>query len=248
MIKRKQPRLSIFCEFHTFHGAWSRRVPSPILNFVFNDRLRRVVRMVDLSLDGQCVGVDLGCATGYFTQYLAQRLNGIMIGIEVSKYDLHTAKIGARLRALHENPTPGGNVEFVCADISHLPLKKNSVDLVLGVSVLEHLNDLEGTIKEIKDSLRKNGVLIAGYPIETSLFRALIRLFLPAGMTIRDPRILGKEQFEKNPDTHKQSFTTIRSLLQEHFLRIKREKSFFTVLSDQISWYECVKMKKVDRS
>jgi len=93
--------------------------------------------------------------------------------------------------------------------------------------------------------MKKDGILIAGYPIETSLFKALLRLFLPSGLVIRDPRIWGKEKFERSPETHKQSFTTIRDLLQKYFLKVQREKSFFTMLPDQISWYECVKMNKV---
>jgi ubiquinone/menaquinone biosynthesis C-methylase UbiE len=149
------------------------------------------------------------------------------------------------LGAFYEESTPRGTLEFIRSDITHLPFKKNSIDLVVCVSVLEHLNDLEGAIKEIENSMRKDGTLIAGYPIETSLFKALLRLFLPSGLIIRDSRILGKEKFERSPETHKQSFTTIRSLLQTHFLRMQREKSFFTMLPDPISWYECVKMNKV---
>jgi SAM-dependent methyltransferase len=200
--------------------------------------------MVDFSSDRKYVGLDVGCGRGYFTQYLAQRLNGIMIGIDVSIYDLRRAKIRARLRAYYEKPTSRGTVEFIRSDITHLPFKKDSIDLVVCVSVLEHINDLEGAIKEIKDSMRKKGSLIAGYPIETNLFKALLRLFLPSGLVFRDPRIWGKEKFERSPETHKQSFTTIRGLLQTHFLRVQREKSFFTMLPDQISWYECVKMNK----
>jgi 2-polyprenyl-3-methyl-5-hydroxy-6-metoxy-1,4-benzoquinol methylase len=134
--------------------------------------------------------------------------------------------------------------EFVCSDITHLPFRKDSIDLVVCASVLEHVNDLERVIKEINDLMSKNAILIAGYPIETGLFNALLRIFLPTGLAIRNPLILGKDEFERNPETHKQSFRTIRCLLQTHFLRVKREKSFFTMLPDQISWYECVKMSK----
>ena len=237
----KLGRLSVF--FELTKVRWRARAPNFAVSFLFNDRLRRVIQMIDFSSDRKCIGLDIGCGGGYLTQYLANRLNGIVIGIDVSRYDLCRAKIRARLRACYEKPTRA-TVELICSDITHLPFKKDSVDLVVAASVLEHINDLEGAIKEIKDSMRKNGILIAGYPIETSLFTALLKLFLPSGLRIRDPRILGKEQFEKSPETHKQSFTTIRGLLQKHFLRMYREKSFFTMLPDQISWYECVKMNK----
>jgi hypothetical protein len=91
----------------------------------------------------------------------------------------------------------------------------------------------------------KKGRLIAGYPIETRLFNALIKLIAPYSLIIRDPRILGEESFQKSPETHKQSFLTIRILLQEHFLMVQRKKLFFTIMPDSLSWYECVKMSKV---
>jgi ubiquinone/menaquinone biosynthesis C-methylase UbiE len=240
--KRKSSRLSVFFEFEKFHPR--AHLPNSVINFLFNDRLRRLAKMVDFSSDRKQVGLDVGCGTGYFTQYLAQRLNGIMIGIDVSIYDLCRAKVKARLRACHEKPTSHGTIEFIRCDITHLPFKKDSIDIVMCASVLEHINDLERAIKEIKDSMRKGGSLIAGYPIETRFFKALLRLFLPVGLEIRDPRIWGKEKFDRSPETHKQSFTTIRSLLQKHFLRVQREKSFFTMLPDQISWYESVRMIK----
>jgi SAM-dependent methyltransferase len=240
--RRKLSRLSVFFEFEQFYMP--AHLPNSAINFLFNDRLRRIVRLVDFSSDTKHVGLDVGCSRGYFTQYLAQRLNGIIIGIDVSRCDLCRAKIRARLRACYEKPTSRETVEFIRADITHLPFKKDSIDLVVCASVLEHINDLEGAITEIRDSMRKGGCLVAGYPIETSLFKVLLRLFAPVGLVIRDPRIWGKERFERSPETHKQSFTTIRGLLQKHFLRVQREKSFFTMLPDQISWYESVRMIK----
>jgi hypothetical protein len=92
--------------------------------------------------------------------------------------------------------------------------------------------------------MRQKGNLIAGYPIEGSIFMALLKIFLPLGLYVRDPRILGKERFESSPETHKQKFSDIRNSLQKLLIIKKREKSFFTFLPDQLSWYECVKMTK----
>jgi len=87
------------------------------------------------------MGLDIGCADGYLTQYLAQRLNGIMIGIDVSRYDLCRAKVRARLGTCYEKSTSHGTVELIRCDVTHLPFKKNSIDLVVCVSVLKHLNN-----------------------------------------------------------------------------------------------------------
>jgi ubiquinone/menaquinone biosynthesis C-methylase UbiE len=232
----KLSRLPFFFEFTNF--PMPARVPF-LVDFLQNERLRRLVQMIDFSSYRECIGLDIGCGCGYLTQYLAHRLNGILIGIDISRDYLLSAKIRTR----DEKPTLG-KIEFIHCDITHLPFRKDSIDLVVCASVLEHVNDLEGAVKEIKDSVRKRGSLIAGYPIETSLFKALLKLFAPYGLVIRDPRILGKEEFERSPETHKQSFTTIRSLLQKYFLKVQTKKFFFTMLPDQISWYECVKMNK----
>jgi SAM-dependent methyltransferase len=242
--RRKPSRLPVFFEFEKFYIP--AHLPNSAINFLFNDRLRRIVRMVDSFSDREYVGLDVGCSRGYFTEYLAQRLNGIMIGIDVSRYDLCRAKIRMRSRARCN--TSHGTVEFIRSDITHLPFKKDSIDIVVCASVLEHINDLERAIKEIRDSTREGGCLIAGYPIETSLFKAFLKLFVPVGLVIRDPRIWGKEKFERSPETHKQSFTTIRLLLQKYFFRVQREKSFFTMLPDQMSWYESVRMIKKSES
>jgi 2-polyprenyl-6-hydroxyphenyl methylase/3-demethylubiquinone-9 3-methyltransferase len=106
--------------------------------------------MIDFSSNRKCIGLDIGCDVGYLTRYLAHRLNGIMIGIDVSRDN----SLSAKIRARYEKPTLG-NIEFIHSDTTHLPFKKDSVDLVVCASVLEHVNDLEGAIKEIKDSMRK---------------------------------------------------------------------------------------------
>jgi 2-polyprenyl-3-methyl-5-hydroxy-6-metoxy-1,4-benzoquinol methylase len=243
--KKTEPRPSkpsFFFEFEKFYAP--SHMPSSVLNFLFNDRLRRIIKMMDFPSNKEYVILDEGCYRGYFTIYLAQRLSGIVIGTDVTRNNLHEAKIKARLRTCDEKNISRGTVEFVCSDINHLPFRKDSIDVVVSASVLEHLNDLEGAIEEIKNSMRNGGCLIAGYPIETNLFKFLLKLFFPVGLTVRDPRIWGKEKFDRSPDTHKQSFTTIRCLLQKYFLRVQREKSFFAILPDQLSWYESVRMIK----
>jgi SAM-dependent methyltransferase len=219
-------------------------VPPPLLNWLFNDRLRHVIKMVDFPPNTSCIGLDVGCTYGYLAQYLAERLNGSIIGVDVDLNDLYRAKIRAHLRALNEKSSSSGTVEFIRCSASYLPFKRDAFDLVTCVSVLEHIGDLEGTINEIKASMRENSCLIAGYPIETTLFKVLLKLFLPSGLAFRDPTILGKEKFESSPETHKQSFMTIRRVLKTHFSIAQRRKSFFTILPDQISWYECTKMNK----
>jgi ubiquinone/menaquinone biosynthesis C-methylase UbiE len=241
--EQKRESSSVFYELENFNYV-AANVPGPIINWLFNDRLRRVIKMVDFPSNINYVGLDVGCAHGYLTQYLAQRINGTVIGIDVDRNDLYRAKIRARLKARFDKSASGETIEYVRCNVNYLPFKRDSIDIVTSISVLEHINDLEGAIKEIRASMTKKGCLIAGYPMETKLFMAILKLFLPSGLSIRDPRIWGKEKFESAPETHKQSFKTIRGLLITYFSPVRREKSFFTILPDQISWYECIKVNK----
>lgn len=241
-VRRQKPDNLSFFEFEKFRMP--AHLPVSIINYVFNDRLRRLAKMVDFRRRGKHVGLDIGCGAGYFTRYLAERHGGIVVGMDVYMKSLSRAKIRTRLNACSEKPLTGGTLDFVCSTITHLPFRKDAIDLVFCASVLEHIKDLDVALGEIKFSMSKKGILIAGYPIEGSLFMTLLRLFLPTGLYIRDPRMMGRERFEKDPGTHKQKFANIRTLLQKHFVRVNREKLFFTFLPDQISWYECVRMSK----
>ena len=227
------------------HIYWRANAPNSMVNWLFNERLRRAFKMIAPS-NTKYVGLDVGCSRGYNTQHLSKRIKGIVIGVDVEKSGLYKAKVRANLRASKEkSDSSEAAIEYLCCEINHLPFKRGSIDLVLCVSVIEHLGDLEGAAKEIEVVLRRNGNLIVGYPIETRLFMTFLKLFIPNALPYRDPRLWGKG-FESSPQTHKQSYTTIRTVLSKHFSTIKREKSFFTALPDQISWYECVKMKKMN--
>jgi SAM-dependent methyltransferase len=203
-----------------------------------------MMQMVNISTGNEYICLDLGCSEGYLTKFLANRLKCTMIGVDISNHALRKAKMNARINLGYQASKPSVSIDFVCCDMSFLPFRENSIDQVVCMSVLEHSLDIATVVKEIADSIRGKGILVAGYPIETRLFNALLGMFLPSGLALRDPRILGKEEFDSRPETHKQSFTAIRRSLQKYFFVDQKEKSFFTFLPDQISWYEIAKLEK----
>ena len=223
------------------------RLPKSVINFLFNHRLKRVLRMIDYSVGIDYIGLDLGCYEGYLTQFLANQLRCRMIGADISKADLRRAKWKTRYNPRFTTCESSLSIDFVCCDMTHLPFRENSINLVVCVSVLEHAFKIKTVVKEIASSIVDKGILVAGYPIETRLFNAILGIFLPTGLVIRDPRIMGQAAFDSSPETHKQSFIAIRSLLQKYFIEEKRSKSFLTFLPDQMSWYETVKLKHKNR-
>ncbi len=167
-----------------------------------------------------------------------------MIGADISKVDLRRAKWKTRYDSGYQTYNSFVSIDFVCCDMTRLPFRENSINLVVCVSVLEHARNIKTVVTEIASSIVDKGVLVAGYPIETRLFNVILGIFMPTGLVIRDPRIMGQANFDSSPETHKQSFITIRSLLQRYFFVNKKAKSFFTFLPDQMSWYETVKLIK----
>ena len=187
--KRKKGELSVFQKFGTFDK-------NPVLNLLFNDRLRRIVRIIGSDTNEYRVGLEIGCGGGDLSRYLASQINGTVIGVDLSNAALYYAKSLTQMGALGH-----AKIEFVLADANHLPFKTNSFDLVVCVSVFEHIKELSGALKEIEKSMRNNANLVAGYPIEMKLFLLLVRLFTPEHMKIRDPKILGEEHFRRSPHT-----------------------------------------------
>ena len=183
--------------------------------------------------------LDLGCNRGYFTRVLSSK--AITIGLDVNKHVLVEAK-----RSIDRSMDD--NIGFILSDISFLPFRNDSFDVVICASVLEHIENLNSAIKQIKNIIKNNGILIAGYPIYRTFLRAMIRLLNPKGEIIMDPEkarvFFGNKNWKKEPGTHKQDFSSIRETLKRHFLLIKKDKIPLMILGDSLSVYECVKMLK----
>jgi len=80
---------------------------------------------------------DVGCATGLFGEYLKSiDFDGLYIGIDLSEERLKAAKHKAHASWI-----------LIQADAEHLPLRRNSVDLVACITVI-HLLDIRNAMKE----------------------------------------------------------------------------------------------------
>lgn len=154
-------------------------------------------------------------------------------GIDLDK----NAVVWAKRNAKH--------IDFICADICHLPFRNNSADVVVCASVLEYIEKTENAIKQIKFILKKDGILLVGYPIETKLLKAVITLYDKKQVRTWDPlRVMEYEKYRKHPHAHKQIFPVIRNSLTKHFSLLKKEKIPSKYFPDFFSIYECVKLIK----
>jgi len=183
--------------------------------------------------------LDLGCGTGYFSRVLS--LQFTTIGLDIIKkrmrYDAHARTFKKPI--------------FVVGDISFLPFRSHSVDIVVCASVLEHLQNLNDAVKKIKDVLERDGIFIAGYPVETKFLKLTWRLASPRSFRFIDqsqaywcnPYTRKQECYWESPHTHKQDYQTIRDVLRKHFRVLQTEKLPFNIFPDSIVYYECTKMR-----
>jgi ubiquinone/menaquinone biosynthesis C-methylase UbiE len=91
--------------------------------------------------------LDLGCGTGRFSELLAQRLGGQVIGIDPSERMVQQAR---------RKPNPG-NISYWKASAEALPLSDGCADLVFMSMVYHHLGNPGAVTRECHRVLRDDG-------------------------------------------------------------------------------------------
>jgi 2-polyprenyl-3-methyl-5-hydroxy-6-metoxy-1,4-benzoquinol methylase len=210
---------------------------SSVANYL--NRLR-VSRLFELSKscvnDEKCRVLDVGCGRGGLSRLLSETCSCDVVGVDIQK----------NLLGLGGN----GKLDFLLGDINSLPFSEGSFDVIICVSILEHLLDLNRVLVKLKRLLKVNGTLIVGYPLETRLFRLILRIISPHEYMFIDqsqtlfmnPYTHKLEDYWKNPTTHKQNYLGIRKTLMKYFNVVFQVKVPFAGLPDLLSFYECVRL------
>jgi len=93
--------------------------------------------------------LDLGCGTGRFSELLAQRFGGQVIGIDPSERMVQRAR---------GKPNPG-NISYCKASAEALPLADGCADLVFMSMVYHHLGNPAEAVRECRRVLRDGGYI-----------------------------------------------------------------------------------------
>lgn len=79
-----------------------------------------------------------------------------------------------------------GNVFFVKGDIGAVPFKGRGFDLIVSISVLEHVKDIDNVLLNIRDLLAPEGRFLGGYPVEGILTKMAFRFSGMGGIVGRE--------------------------------------------------------------
>lgn len=93
--------------------------------------------------------LDIGCGTGSNLKLL-QTEGFNVVGLDISLYALHLAKMHTHL--------------LVNGDVNMLPIRPESLGLIIAMDIFEHLEDDRNGIHECFHALRSGGILILTVP------------------------------------------------------------------------------------
>lgn len=115
--------------------------------------------------------LDYGCGNGENTLPLAAR-GARVIGLDVSEDLLALARTRLALHGLE------GTATFLAGSAHEIPLPDSSVDAVMGIAILHHL-DLDLAAREVHRVLKPGGLAIFQEPVRNSRLLKSIRAMIP---------------------------------------------------------------------
>jgi O-antigen biosynthesis protein len=102
--------------------------------------------------------LDIGCATGYIGEYLIREKKCLVYGVEKRSDEANIAK-----KILTEVISADIEQESSVKRILDL-VKGEKFDVILATSVIEHLKDQSGFLRNCKKLLKQNGIIAASTP------------------------------------------------------------------------------------
>ena len=139
--------------------AYSHR--NPLINWLFWQRLQTAMKYIESRAPYEKV-LDFGCGSGVMLSFLAQHSQHVT-ALDIDLVPLERVKkyipLGENVLVLDAKQSP----------ISQLAPK--SFDLINALDVLEHVDDLPGTLTDLLNLLKPGGQLIVSGPTENILYQ-----------------------------------------------------------------------------
>ncbi|MFA0961816.1 class I SAM-dependent methyltransferase [Roseivirga sp. BDSF3-8] len=130
------------------HTGKSYGLISPIYRLVRKYALRKKVKLVNRHAPKKARLLDIGCGTGHFLKSIAH-----------DGWQASGVEVNDQARNIAVNQTPG----IVYPSIDKIP-PKSKFEVITMWHVLEHVDNLEKTIQQLKELLVTKGILILALP------------------------------------------------------------------------------------
>lgn len=214
-VQQKQSQEEIFSSYNW----WDQ---SCLLFQITNERIDYIESCVNRTFGQYALGqqeiLEVGCGGGLICEHLARR-GAIAEGIDPSAAAIEAA------REHIERSNLGHNVHFQQGYAETLPYANGSFSVIVSLDVLEHVQDLNATIKEISRVLAPGGIFIFDTINRTILSRlALIwigeRFFHKSGLV---PGLHDYQHFIKPRE--------LRHVLGAHHLDVQEMSGFMPRLT-----------------
>lgn len=150
------PKWDYLIQYHRFHHQQ---------NVVAGIRLRKILKLIPKKENITILDIGFGYGDLLQAMETTQPFNNAIIGVDISQ------------RAIQECRNRVSRCLFLLGDVANLPLKTNSMDVILLNEVLEHVpvSRVFQVYEELKRVLKQEGRLIVSVPIgeelETTTFQ-----------------------------------------------------------------------------
>ena len=144
--------------------------------------------------------LDLGCGIGFFSNVIAKNFSKV-IAIDSDGKSIEKARV------LYGS----SNIEFTLAAAEAIPLPDNSIDFLLSSEVLEHVNNLEEALREVKRVCKDGAKFFVTIPSTDGIFGNFFLKISHTGDNLY-------EQHKKFPFTKK----NVSGILSENNFQIKK--------------------------
>jgi len=114
------------------------------------DALHDLIGRLDLDAGQQLL--DLGCGAGGISEYISDRCDAIVTGIDYSKTAIATASQRCRDKT--------SRLQFIEGDLNHLDLEPGRYDAAIAVDSIYWVSDPGETLKTILEALKPGGLLL----------------------------------------------------------------------------------------
>jgi 2-polyprenyl-3-methyl-5-hydroxy-6-metoxy-1,4-benzoquinol methylase len=198
-----------------------------LARYFFKKRFQLTLELIDNAGSGFEI-LDAGCGIGFFLPSLTPIAKNIW-AIDFAKYSLKYAKAMCKKRKMKK-------IHFKQIDLTRkLPFPAKKFDFIIFLSVFEHIKNLRKVALNLKRVLKKDGILIAGYPNEDN---PIFRLFQLAEKKLLRPNVY--KTFQGTKLIHVSYAHQITAILSKNF---KIEKTVNISLLPGINFYILKKCK-----